>query len=494
MTVRTRFAPSPTGNLHIGGARTALFAYLWAAHNKGQFIFRAEDTDKVREVPGSMEEQIDGIAWLGITPDEGPLVGGPNGPYVQSERLQLYRDAAEQLVEQGNAFYCFATKEELEEMRARQREQKLPPRYDLDYRDLPIEDARKRIANGDSYVIRLKVPKEGSITVHDVVRGDITFELKDVDDQVLLKSDGYPTYHLAVVVDDHAMGITHVIRGEEWIPSTPKHVLLYQYFGWDAPAFVHLTVFLSKSGGKMSKRDGETALKQFRNEGFLSEAIVNYVSFLGWNPKSTEEFFTLEELVERFDIADINTANPVFDREKLLWMNQQYLRKYSIADALELMKKEQEHTSHADLYERCIAYFESLPEDRATSIWSALTERASTLVEIAEVVKWLDTPEYDPAELVWKKSTPEGTAQALVALIDYLNTQDSVLRSDLEQTTIDWISDSEWGNGDILWPMRFALSGEKRSPSPFELAEILGMEEVQRRLATALEQVSGLKE
>lgn len=482
--VRTRFAPSPTGNLHIGGARTALFAYLWAKKNGGDFLLRIEDTDQERLVEGSEDAIFEGLEWLGLTPDESPRHGGDCGPYKQSERKAAYDQYKDYLLETGGAYRCFCTKEELDQMRQKQQEAKQAPRYNGKCRELSDVDVAQKIEAGVAHVVRLKVPEEGTVTVQDVIRGEVTFDVKDIDDQVLVKSDGYPTYHLANVVDDHLMKITHVIRGEEWLPSLPKHVLLYKAFGWEAPEFVHLSLFLAKGGGKMSKRHGETSLLAFRDKGYLPEAVINFMVMLGWNPKTEEEFFTIEELIERFDLAQINKANAIFDTEKLDWMNQHYLKTVELDAALAILKSRNET--------EVVSWFEGLDQARAESIWQSLRERITTLGEASEVLQWLEEKEYDPQNLVWKKSDKETTLRVLDELIvgtkEYAEEQ--FVRGVLEPECIAWIKTTEWGNGDVLWPMRFALSGEQRSPSPFELAEILGKAETLNRLQKAKELLS----
>lgn len=491
--IRTRFAPSPTGNLHIGGARSALYNYLWAKKNGGQFLLRIEDTDKTREKEGSLQTIMDGLRWLGIEWDEGPEVGGTVGPYIQSQRMDIYKEYALQLLKTGHAYYCFCTQKRLEEMRKEQQARKEPPRYDRYCKTIPAAEIAEKLSANTPHVLRLAVPETGSVTITDALRGEITFDVKDIDDQVLMKSDGYPTYHLANVVDDHLMNITHVIRAEEWLPSTPKHVLLYQFFGWEAPEFVHLTVFLSKEGGKMSKRHGETSLLAFRDKGYLPEATVNFMALLGWNPKTEEEFFSMEELVQRFDIHMINISNPMFETEKLDWMNQQYMKRLSIEELKKRMKEMTDYNGDVFLYKQFVEWFDTVPEARQQSIWESLAERSKTLEEAAHVVDIVNVlPEYDTADLVWKKSDAQTTLTIFDALMKKLEiyTDEQWLRGVLEPECIEWIkNETEWGNGDVLWPMRFALSGAKQSPSPFELAEILGKSETLRRLILAKEQL-----
>lgn len=497
--IRSRFAPSPTGSLHIGGARTALYAYLWAKHNKGDFILRIEDTDKVREVEGSIDEIMDGLRWIGIDWTEGPDVGGEFGPYKQSERLELYKKSIQVLLDSGHAYYCFCTTERLQEMRKQQQAEKKQPKYDRFCRTLSAEEIQSRISSGEKNVVRMLIPDGEIVEVEDTVRGTMKFQTDTIDDQILMKADGYPTYHFANVVDDHDMQITSVIRGEEWLPSTPKHVLLYKAFGWDAPTFTHLTVFLSKGGGKMSKRDGETALLAFRDLGYLPEAVVNFQALLGWNPKTEEEFFTLEELIQRFDIHMINAGNPIFETEKLDWMNHHYLRQLSATEMLERIRlcaavcKNPEYLS---LYTKFVQWFSSLSLEKQTLIWKSVQERCKTLLQVAESITVIDElPDYDAGLVVWKKSTPEGSIAALTAVraqFEALDADTEYVAEIMQPRIIEWISTTEWGNGDVLWPVRYALSGQAQSPSPFELAEILGKELVLSRIDIALQKLAAL--
>ena len=337
--VRVRFAPSPTGFLHVGGLRTALYNYLFAKNRNGQFVLRIEDTDQSRKVEGAVENLIATLDWAGIRFDEGPGRGGDCGPYVQSERLSIYREHAEKLVDQGNAYYCFCTPQRLEEVRKRQTAMKLAPSYDRHCRDLPASETQRKREAGESCVIRMKVPVGGETTFDDIIRGKVTIANKVLDDQVIIKSDGFPTYHLAVVVDDHLMKISHVIRGEEWLSSTPKHVMLYGYFGWALPQFAHLPLLLNPDKSKLSKRQGDVAVEEYRAKGYLKEALVNFVAFLGWNPGDEREIFSLEDLVREFSLERVGKAGAVFNVEKLNWMNFQHLRQKPDAEVLAMLKE-----------------------------------------------------------------------------------------------------------------------------------------------------------
>lgn len=325
--VRTRYAPSPTGFLHVGGLRTALYNYLFARQHNGQILLRVEDTDRTRLVEGAVENFLDIFDWLGISFDESPRAGGPHAPYVQSERLDHYNRAIEVLRQIGHAYPCFCTTERLEQVRADQQARGVPPMYDRHCRSLTREEARARLEAGEAHVWRMAVPDARSVEVDDIIRGKVVFLSSTIDDQVLLKSDGYPTYHLANVVDDHEMKISHVIRGEEWLPSTPKHVLLYEFFGWELPQFAHLPLLLNPDRSKMSKRSGDVAVEAYREKGILAESLINFVALLGWHPQDDREFFTIDELIQEFRLERVSKAGAVFDQAKLRWMNAEYLAK-----------------------------------------------------------------------------------------------------------------------------------------------------------------------
>ncbi len=311
--VRVRFAPSPTGYVHLGSLRTALYCYLFARHHGGVNILRIEDTDRTRYVEGAIENLLRTMEWAGITFDEGPITGGAFAPYVQSERTELYRKHADELIALGKAYPCFCTPERLDQVRKAQQAASIPPMYDRLCRNLTKEEADKRIASGEAHVVRMRVPIGEVVRFHDMIRGDVEFDSKTIDDQVLLKSDGFPTYHLANIVDDHWMQITHVIRAEEWLSSTPKHVLLYDAFGWEAPKFAHLPLLLNADRSKLSKRQGDVAVEDYREKGYLPEALINFLALMGWNPSATEEIFSIHELIRQFDLERVNKAGAIFE-------------------------------------------------------------------------------------------------------------------------------------------------------------------------------------
>ncbi|MBI4363680.1 MAG: glutamate--tRNA ligase [Candidatus Doudnabacteria bacterium] len=473
MEVRTRFAPSPTGFLHIGGLRTALFNFLWSRKNNGKFLLRIEDTDKARTVPGALENIVQTLKDFHLNFDE--------ELYLQSERLEVYKKYAEELVANGHAYYCFCMQERLEQLRKRQQDQKQPPKYDkycLTHQEDPSEP----------HVIRLNVPADKTIRFTDVVHGEIAVSSNDLDDQVLLKSDGFPTYHLANVVDDHLMQISHVIRGDEWIPSTPKHVLLYSAFGWESPQFVHLPLLLTKSRKKLSKREGDVAVKDFLEQGYLPEALLNFVALLGWNPKTEQEIFNLRELVEQFSLDKLNKAGAVFDLEKLEWLNGVYIRSLKVED----------------LFARISPYLvkagfeiDKYPKEFLLRILFLEQARLKKLSEIGDRVKYFfDDPQYDPQLLIWKKTDKKIILDSLQKLQSFLQTlpQEKFTGQILEEEIKKFIEIEKLKTGEVLWPLRVAISGLEASPGPFEIMDAFGAlsngkEVVLKRLSAAAEKL-----
>jgi nondiscriminating glutamyl-tRNA synthetase len=502
--VRTRFAPSPTGYLHVGGLRTALFAYLYAKHHQGQFILRIEDTDQARFIEGAIEKLAEVMQEMGLHYDEGVFVEdgklvnkGDYGPYQQSERKAIYREYADQLIKSGHAYYCFCDEKRLSELRKEQEALKQPPRYDKKCRYLSEVEVGTNLDAGKPYVIRQAIPEDGQTTIRDLVYKDIVIDNKILDDQVLLKSDGFPTYHLAVVVDDHLMQITHVIRGEEWIPSAPKHVLLYKAFNWDAPHFAHLPLLLNKDRSKLSKRQGDVAVEDYLAKGYLKEALINFVAMLGWNPKTNQEIFSMDELISQFDLTKVNKASAVFDVEKLDWINGHYLRKLTL---VELAQRALPYLLKAELISR------TEKEDEFKTVTGRIVklefiekmialeqERLKKLSELTDRVPYFfDQPKYDPQILIWKKSNLERTRENLSGLLQTMQnlTDSDFTRENMEAKIKAFIAEKGTDNGSVLWPMRVALSGMEASPGPFEIAEVLhfgyGKYEVLQRLETAL--------
>ncbi len=481
MNVVTRFPPSPTGYLHIGSLRTALYNYLFAKRHGGRFILRVEDTDRTRYVEGAVESLIRTMDAMGLAYDEGPTLVdgkiveiGDHGPYVQSERLDLYKTYAQQLIDQGDAYHCFCTKERLTQLRDQQRLAKLPTKYDRACLALNDEEKQARIDAGDDHVVRLKVP-EGPITFTDEIRGAVTIDGSEVDDQVLMKTDGFPTYHLAVVVDDHLMGVTHIIRGEEWVSSVPKHVLLYQKLGFPLPSFGHLPLILNPDKSKLSKRQGDVAVEDFLKKGYLPEALLNFVALLGFNPSGDREIYTMQELQEAFDLSRVNKSGAVFDVEKLNWMNGQYIK---CLDEEELNK-------------RIAEFAPDIEGDLLKRIVQVEKDRLAVLSEISDRLDmYTQSPAYDAEILVWKKADKEDAIAQLKGVqgvLEGLNEEVFTSLELIEGAVKKYIEDNDLKNGNVLWPLRVALSGEPRSPSPFELLWALGKKESLTRVNHAIE-------
>jgi len=484
MKVRTRFAPSPTGYLHIGGFRTALFAFLTAKSQNGEFVLRIEDTDQKRLVEGSMENFIEIFKWAGIEFNESPLSPGKFGPYIQSERKEIYDKYKKILLEKGEAYHCFCTPERLQAMREEQQKNKKPPRYDRTCRNLSKEEIERRIKAGEKYVIRQKMPLKGEIVVHDELRGDIKFKAEELEDQVLIKSDGTPTYQFAVVVDDHLMEITHITRSEEWIPSFPKNVLLYESFNWELPKFIHFPVVLNKEGGKLSKRQGSVSVEDFRDQGYLKEALINFVSLLGWHPEGDNEILSLDDLIKKFNYKKINTSPAIFDTEKLDYFNAYYIRQMNI-DELTLMARPYLAENIKKSSKAHKKTFEFLK-----SVVRIEQERLKKISDIKELTEFLfvDELNYEKELLIWKKNTLENAQKNLEKIIYLLEKipEENWTNDSIEDSIISWLKAQELKIGDYLWPMRVALSGKKASPGPFEIAEVLGKEEVLEKIKKAI--------
>lgn len=479
--IRVRFAPSPTGLLHVGGLRTALYNYLFAKHHGGTFVLRIEDTDQTRKVDGAVENLISTLDWAGIQYDEGPHREGNYGPYLQSQRLELYHRHVQQLIEQGKAYYCFCSPQRLEEVRKRQSAMKMSPMYDRHCRTLPFEEVERRRAAGESSVVRMKVPDTGETVFDDLVRGRVTIANKVLDDQVLLKSDGYPTYHLAVVVDDHLMEISHVIRGEEWLSSTPKHVLLYQYFGWEIPQFAHLPLLLNPDKTKLSKRQGDVAVEEYRAKGYLKEAIVNFVAFLGWNPGDEREIFSMEELIKEFSLERVGKAGAVFNVEKLNWLNAQHLKRKPDAEVLALLKEQWKLSKFAD---------KQFDDEYLLQVIRAMRDRVTLVRDFIERSPYFFSPpeQYDPA-VVQKRWKPE-TAQRMKKLVDEFSRLGNPQKADYEAALHRVAESLKVGVGDLIHPLRLAISGTGAGPGLYDIVFLLGRDETIRRVNRAIEQLS----
>lgn len=478
MKVRTRFAPSPTGFMHIGNLRTALYEYLIAKHEGGDFILRIEDTDQERFVEGSVDVVLDSLEKSGLIYDEGPDKDKGYGPYIQSQRRDIYRKYAEELVDKGEAYYCFCDKERLDTLRAHADALKRPFKYDKHCLHLSKDEIQAKLASGMPHVIRQNNPTQGETIFEDAIFGKITVDNQELEDMVLLKSDGLPTYNFANVVDDHLMEISHVVRGSEYLSSAPKYNRLYEAFGWDIPVYVHCPPIMKDSQHKLSKRSGDASFQDLLDKGFLPDAVINYISLLGWNPGTNDELFTLEELIRVFDYRKINKSPAIFDPEKLRWMNQQYL------------KKMDSETFHATV----LPWIGKVTDGTALDtrkIADVLHDRTEVLSEIPEQIAFLaELPEYDTAMHIHKKmkTTPEIALNSLLRAVPVLE--------DLPEWTYDAIHDAlmalakemEIKNGQMLWPVRTALSGMQYTPGgAFEIADILGREESLRRLRKGIE-------
>ena len=473
--VRTRIAPSPTGDPHVGTAYVALFNYAFARQHGGRFVLRVEDTDQARSNPASEQMIFDSLAWLGLRWDEGPDIGGPCGPYRQSERTAVYREHAEQLVQRGAAYPCFCSRERLAALREDQRQRKEDPRYDGLCRALPAAEAARRVASGEPHVIRLAMPRTGEVEVRDLLRGVIRFEASTLDDQVLLKSDGFPTYHLANVVDDHLMAISHVIRAEEWISSLPKHVQLYHAFGWQEPVFCHLPLLRNADRSKISKRKNPVSLNYYRRAGFLPEALLNYLATMGWTMPDERDEFALDELVAELKLEGITLGGPVFDLEKLRWLNGRTLRRLSTDQLLARLRQD----ALGDVYMQQV-----LP---------LVHERIDTLEDFFAYAQFFFVGDLDydadaRARLVAKKHTAGDTALALERLVD--ERLDPLLdwrAESLEETLRGYCDATGWSPRELFMPVRIAVTGRAASPPLFETMAVLGREVCRRRLRRAAE-------
>jgi len=475
--VRTRIAPSPTGDPHVGTAYVALFNYAWAKKNGGQFILRIEDTDRERSNPTAEQMIFESLRWLGLSWDEGPDVGGPHGPYRQSERFAIYREHAERLVAGGGAYPCFCTRERLEALRKEQLAKKLPQAtgYDGLCRSIAPGEAARRRAAGEPHVIRLAMPREGSSLVRDLLRGELVFDNTLIDDQVLIKSDGFPTYHLANVVDDHLMGITHVIRAEEWISSLPKHAQLYRAFGWQPPVFCHLPLLRNADKSKISKRKNPVSLNFYRRAGYLPEAMLNYLALMGWAISADREEFTLDEFISSLELADITLGGPVFDLEKLTWLNGKYMRTMTEGELLERLRA----TVLSDEY---LLKVLPLAHERVDKLEDFIAY--SSFFFVGEVPYDADARE----KLVAKKRTPADTADALARLLE--ERLDPLLdwtAAELEAVMRTFAEETGWKPGDLFMPVRVGVTGKAATPPLFETMEVLGREVCRRRLRRAVE-------
>ncbi|MBT6757073.1 MAG: glutamate--tRNA ligase [Candidatus Jacksonbacteria bacterium] len=489
MKVRTRFAPSPTGDPHIGNIRTALFEWLFARHNKGTFVLRIEDTDQSRLQEGSLEKIIESLSWLGILPDEGVLTHnleekGKRGSYIQSQRLEIYQSYTKQLLEKGLAYPCTCSPERLAQLREEQQKRKLPPGYDGQCKtEEPTHNADEFIG---SHAIRLAMPNHGHASFQDLIREEVTFDISLEDDPVILKSDGFPTYHLASVVDDHEMDITHVIRGEEWISSAPKHLQLYNALGWKPPRFAHVPMILGPDKSKLSKRHGAQGVLEYRDQGYLPEALKNFLAFLGWNPGDDKEILTEKELIKEFNIENIQKSPAVFDLEKLNWINHKYIQLLSDE---ELLLNAKPWLKKAD------CPFENYSDEQLILIVKLAQERIQNFSQLAEYVSyiWKKELEYDASLLVHKKSTKEDTLVVLNGLKElFESTIDSIEIERLTEQVESWRESKSLDRGTVLWPLRIAVTGLKNSPGVYETIQIIEKNKAVSRIQKAIDLLEAL--
>jgi glutamyl-tRNA synthetase len=477
--VRVRIGPSPTGDPHVGTAYIALFNYVFAKQHGGQFILRIEDTDRTRSHSDWEAMIIDSLKWLGLQWDEGPDIGGPHGPYRQSERGEIYRSHVNALVERGAAYPCFCTVERLDALRLQQRQRGVASGYDGHCRLLEPADVAARMAEKTPHVIRLKVPTEGQLAFTDALRGQVNFDAHQVDDQVLIKSDGMPTYHLANVVDDHLMGITHVIRAEEWITSTPKHVLLYAGFGWQAPVWVHMPLLRNQDKSKISKRKNPVSLNYYREAGFYPEAMRNYLAMMGWTMPNGEEKFTLEDMIGAFTLERMTLGGPVFDVAKLTWLNGLYIREQSVKEMVDHWR---------DVL---------MNEEKLLQVAALVHERVNKLEDIIDYTSFFFAGDvtYDAQatiDLVPKKRTTSEAIENLEAVLERIDTMASLQAQSVETALRSLCEERGVKTKELFMPVRVAVTGRRATPPLFETMEALGKERCRRRLRHAIAHLKAL--
>ena len=484
-TPRVRFAPSPTGYLHVGGLRTALYNYLFAKKNGGEFILRIEDTDRNRFVEGAVENLIETMNWVGLDYDEGPDKDGNVGPYYQSERLDVYKKYSEQLIEQGDAYRCFCTPERLTALREEQQKAKLPQaKYDKHCMNLSKEEIEQNITDGKPHIVRLNVKVGENVVINDIVRVTVEFTREVIDDQVLIKTDGFPTYHMANVVDDHLMGITHVIRGEEWLSSTPKHILLYNAFGWELPQFAHLPLLLNADRSKLSKRQGDVAVEDYKAKGYLKEALLNFVALLGWSAGDNEEFFTIDYMIENFSLDRVHKAGAIFNVEKLDWLNAEHLRRKEKSEILKMLRAELAESKYKDL---------ELTDEYLLLIIEAMLERVSFVKEYVDNSPYFFERPTTYDETVVKKRWKDDSVALLQEYVKKLSVLENPAKEDYETVLKQVAEEAECGAGRIIHPARLATSGVGIGPGVYDLLYILGKDEVIDRIDEALKIIPEIK-
>ena len=502
--VRVRIAPSPTGEPHIGNLRTALFNYLFAKKNNGDFVLRIEDTDQSRCKTAHIFSLIRACEWAGIMPDEGPYINsagelterGKYGPYIQSKRLDLYTNYVQKLLAERNAYYCFCTPQRLEIMRKNQTAKKQPPLYDKHCKKLSAKEIEQELSSGKKYVVRLNMPDTGTTSFDDIIKGRVAFENNLIDHQILVKSDGFPTYHLANVVDDALMKITHVIRGEEWVSSTPKHVFLYHALNLEMPAFAHLPLVLAADKSKLSKRHGAVSVLDFKTQGYLPQALINFLALLGWNPGEgeTQEIFSLPELIEKFDISRVQKSSAVFRYDKLKWINSTYIKRADPADLAEKIKPYLQNELASEENEHLKT------TDALIKIGSLFQDRLETFAQIKEYSAffWEKMLHYDPQILIWKKlshepdkyeKTIQMLEKSLSLLLSAKEQNLSLSASALKDVFQRVCAEEAVSTGELLWPLRVAVSGREHSPDVFEIIAILGHQTAKIRVEDAIKKL-----
>jgi len=480
-TVRTRFAPSPTGFPHLGNIRTALFAWLFARHHGGSFIVRIEDTDVARRVEGAVESILSSLRWLGLDWDEGPEVGGEYGPYFQSQRLDKYHEVAQQLISQGNAYYCYCSPQRLEEMRAEQVKRKQPPGYDRHCRELSQEERSRKEAEGITPVVRFKTPLEGQTRFNDLIWGELVFENNTLDDFVMLKSDGYPTYHLANIVDDHLMEISHVIRAEEWLSSVPRHVLMYQALGFEPPNFAHLPMLLGADRSKLSKRHGAVSITEYYEQGYLPEAMVNFLALLGWSLDGKTEILSRQELIDNFSLERVSRTAAIFNRDKLNWMNGLYIRSLTADEFFEAVEPYL-------MMDKAAGQAVISGEEYVRNILPLLQERARTLAEVAELAQFFFVEELDyaPDLLIGKNMNQKSTSAALKTAQQRLEQLKGFDAESLEALLRPLAVELGLKTGQLFGALRTAVTGRIAAPPLFQTMAVLGKERCLKRIEAAL--------
>lgn len=479
--IRVRYAPSPTGYIHIGNLRTALYNYLFARNTGGKFIVRIEDTDRTRFVPGAVENLISTLKWAGLDYDEGPFKGGEYGPYFQSERLDIYHEHADMLIKNKKAYYCFCTPERLAALREEQQKKGAQTMYDKHCLHLSEDEIQENLKNGVPHVIRMNVEHGQKVKFTDYIRGEVEFITDIIDDQILIKSDNYPTYHLANIIDDHLMRISHVIRGEEWLPSTPKHVLLYRAFGWEPPVFAHLPLLLNPDRSKLSKRQGDVAVEDYKRKGYLSEALINFIALLGWTAGDDKEYYeNIQQLVEKFSLDRVNKSGAVFDTEKLNWLNEEHLRKKPLPELCNMLREELKNSKYAG---------NQYTDEYLTEVLKSMMERVSFIHEVYEKAFYFFEEPAEYEESAVKKRWKENSSEILLKFSERLSTLENPSKEDVEHMLKSLAEEMNISAGNIIHPLRLATTGVSGGPGIFDIVHIIGKEKTINRINKIVEKL-----